>query len=121
MARIRSIKPSIWSDERFITLSRDARLLCIGMISHADDEGRLLATVTKLAGDVFPADNLTSRQVLRWRSEIAATGLVNVYAINGVDYAEFPNWGKHQRISHPQPSTLPSWNGSAHKRGTRVE
>lgn len=117
MARIRSIKPSIWHDEKFISLSRNARLLTLGMISHADDEGRLLATPAKLAGDVFPADNLSSATVGKWRDEVAATGLIIVYAVRGVDYAQFPNYGKHQRISHPQPSTLPSRNGSAPDRG----
>lgn len=108
MARIRSLKPSIWTDERFIRLSRDARLLCIGMISHADDEGRLLATAVRLAGDIFPADDLRPGVVRDWRTEIEATGLIEVYAVGGVEYARFPRWGKHQRISKPQPSILPS-------------
>jgi hypothetical protein len=112
MARIRSIKPSIWSDQRFISLSRDARLLCLGMITTADDEGRFLATAAKLAGDIFPADNLKPAQVIRWRDEIVTTGLINLYTVDGVDYAEFPRWSKHQRISHPTPSILPSANGS---------
>ncbi len=130
MARIRSIKPTIWTDERFIGLSRDARLLCIGMISHADDQGRLLATATKLAGDIFPVDDLKPSVVLSWRREIEESGLVTVYKVRGVEYAEFPRWGKHQRISKPQPSILPApqpdpeppapktRNHSAPKRGT---
>ena len=107
MARIRSLKPSIWTDERFIGLSRDARLLCIGMISHADDQGRLLATAVKLAGDIFPADDLRPGVVRDWRREIEGVGLIEVYAVNGIEYAQFPRWGRHQRISRPQPSTLP--------------
>ena len=130
MARIRSIKPSIWTDGRFISLSRDVRLFVIGMISHADDEGRLFASVAKLAGDVFPADELKPAVVRQWRDEIAATGMIVVYQVNGVEYAYFPNWSKHQRISKPQPSILPvppprtesfpntSRNDSALSRGT---
>lgn len=122
MARIRTVKPSIWTDERFIRLSRDARLLCIGMISHADDEGRLLATATRLAGDIFPADDLKPAQVLRWRAEVERTGMVRIYTVGGVEYAVFPRWKKHQRISKPQPSTLPgpeqARNDSTPKRGT---
>src|SRR5918992_6259148 len=122
MARIRSIKPTIWTDERFIGLSRDARLLCIGMISHADDEGRLLATVVRLAGDIFPADDLRPALVLKWRDEIARSRLIRLYRVGGVEYACFPNWKKHQRISKPQPSTLPGpdevRNRSTTERGT---
>ncbi len=132
MARIRSIKPSIWTDEKFISLSRDARLLVLGMISHADDEGRLFASIAKLAGDIFPADDLKPGLVRQWRDEIATTGLAVVYQVNGVEYAVFPNWSKHQRISKPQPSILPapphrepppeqSRNDSASRRGTRVD
>lgn len=108
MARIRSIKPTIWTDERFISLSRDARLLCIGMISMADDDGRLLATAVRLAGDIFPADDLRPGQVLRWRNEVERAGLIRIYKVGGIEYAVFPRWKKHQRISKPQPSTLPS-------------
>jgi len=126
MARIRSIKPSIWTDEKFISLSRDARLLALGMISHADDEGRLFASVAKLAGDVFPADDLKPGTVRQWRDEIARTGFTVIYQVNGVEYAYFPNWSKHQRISKPQASILPSpssseeqsRNDSALNRGT---
>ena len=108
MARIRSIKPSIWTDEKFISLSRDARILVLGMISHADDEGRLFASIAKLAGDIFPADDLKPALVRQWRDEISATGIAVIYQVNGVEYAVFPNWSKHQRISKPQSSTLPA-------------
>lgn len=128
MARIRSIKPSIWTDERFIGLSRDARLLCIGMISHADDEGRLLATAARLSGDIFPADEIRPGAILGWRGEIEQCGLIEIYTVRGVEYARFPRWGKHQRISKPQPSVLPgpatgpergeTRNGSTPSRGT---
>jgi len=114
MARIRSIKPTIWTDARFISLSREARLLCIGMISFADDEGRLLASAAKLNGEVFPADDLKSAIVLRWRDEVARSGIISVYKAGGVEYAEFPNWKKHQRISKPQDSILPSSDANGH-------
>lgn len=121
MARIRSIKPSIWTDQRFIRLSRDERLLCLGMISHADDEGRLFASPTKLAGDVFPADEIKPALIRSWRDAIATVGLIDVYTVDGTEYAEFPRWTKHQRISHPQASALPSRNDSALVRGTEPE
>jgi len=121
MARIRSIKPTIWTDARFISLSREARLLCIGMISFADDDGRLLASAAKLNGEVFPADDLRSPIVLRWRDEVARSGIVNVYKVAGVEYAEFPNWKRHQRINRATPSTLPSMNGAPPTHGIRDE
>lgn len=107
MARIRSIKPSIWTDERFIDLGRDARLLFLGMISHADDAGRLVASGAALIGAIFPHDEITPRQVEKWRDEIAAAGLITIYRAGRGTYSHLHGWSKHQRIQKPQPSTLP--------------
>lgn len=108
MARIRSIKPSIWGDERFAGLSRDARLLALGLISNADDAGRFIASPTAIAGAVFPHDELSPATIRKWRDEIARRGLIQLYKIGGLDYGWFPNWKKHQVINRPSPSVLPA-------------
>lgn len=116
MARIRSIKPSLWGDEKVARLSRDARLLFVGLISSADDHGRFLASPQVINGYVFPHDDLPPAKIRKWLDEIAATGLIVLYQPNGLQYGALPHWGDHQRISHPQPSTIPpppSWNGDA--------
>ena len=107
MARIRSIKPSIWSDQRFVELSLQARLLCLGMISNADDDGRIIASGPSLIGAIFPHDDLTPRSVEKWRDEIAAVGLIRVYTQGRGIYAHFPNWERHQLIRKRQKSSLP--------------
>jgi len=108
MARIRSLKPSFWTDERVIDCTRDARLLLLGMISHADDDGRLVGSGPALIGVVFPHDDVTVRQVERWRDELADVGLICVYAAGRGTYVSLPGWGKHQRIPKRYPSTLPT-------------
>lgn len=107
MARIRSIKPSVWSDQRFTALSLQARLLCLGMISNADDDGRLIASGAALIGVIFPHDDLTTRMVEKWRDEIHKAGLVVIYQQGHGTYAYFPNWTKHQLIRKHMKSTLP--------------
>lgn len=107
MARIRSLKPSFWTDERVIDCSRDARLLLVGMISHADDDGRLVGSAPALIGAIFPHDDMTVRQVERWRDELATVGLVTVYTAGRGTYICLPGWNKHQRIPKRYPSTLP--------------
>ncbi len=108
MARISTIKPSIWTDERFIDLSRDARLLCVGMISNADDDGRLVASGPALIGAIYPHDgDVSVKQVERWRDEIARTGMITLYRVGRAVYATFPNWTKHQYIQKKTRSTLP--------------
>lgn len=107
MARIRSIKPSFWSDPSVAGLRRDARLMLVGLISFADDEGRFLASTVAVGGFIFPHDDLSPVTVRKWRDEIAKAGVVELYAIDGCEYGHFPNWKKHQRINRPSPSLYP--------------
>ena len=68
MARIRTIKPSFWAATGHMT--RDARLLAIGLISLADDAGRFVATPQAILGYVFPLDtNITPATLRRWLGE----------------------------------------------------
>jgi hypothetical protein len=107
MARIRTIKPSFWGDARVAGLSRDERLLMIGLISLADDEGRFLASTTAIGGHVFPHDELAPAAIRRWRDAIAKAGLIELYKVDGREYGWFPNWSKHQKINRAAKSPLP--------------
>lgn len=107
MARIRSLKPSFWSDPAVCSLRRDARLMLVGIISSADDEGYFMASATAIGGYVFPHDDLPAKTIRQWRDEIAKTGVILLYSVDGLEYGHFPNWKKHQRISKPQPSIIP--------------
>lgn len=59
MPRQRMIRPEIWTDEGFLSLTVPARLMFIGMISGAYDEGHGLATARCLKAYVFPGDDIT--------------------------------------------------------------
>lgn len=107
MARIRSLKPSIWGDDKFAGLSRDARLLAIGLISVADDAGRFIASPVAIGGAVYPHDELSVAMIRKWRDEVAASCLIQLYRVAGREYGWFPNWKRHQRINRPSPSVLP--------------
>jgi hypothetical protein len=54
--RIRTLKPEMWADEKVGALTRDARLLFIGLITLADDAGRFRAMPSAILGHVFPYD-----------------------------------------------------------------
>ena len=107
MARIRTIKPSFWGDEAVTELSRDARLLLVGLISSADDQGRFMASHAVISGYVFPYDGITVAKLAQWLEEIGETGIVHFYKVGRREYGCFPTWKKHQRISKPAPSPLP--------------
>lgn len=107
MARIRTLKPSFWGDDRIARLSRDERLLAIGLISMADDEGRFLASPAAVAGFVFPNDDLPTSRVRKWLEALNTVGVIGLYEVSGVRYGHFPRYRKHQVINRMTPSNLP--------------
>lgn len=102
------MKPFVWQDERIGAVTRDARLLFIGLITMADDEGRFLARPAVVCGHAFPFDDDALKKVERWMSELSDIGLIELY---GDNYGWFPKWESHQRISHRTPSLFPSPSG----------
>jgi len=108
MARIRSIKPSFWGSPEVASMSRDARLLVLGLISTADDDGRFLASPAAMSGAVFPNDDITPARIRAWFAEAVETGMVYQYRWGAVQYGCFPSWHKHQVINRYTPSTLPA-------------
>jgi hypothetical protein len=108
VARIRTIKPEFWSDEKVARCSRDARLTFWGLVSEADDEGRMLYVPKKLAGVIYPHDDdVTPRRFDGWVRELEGQGIVVIYEAHGFWYLAFLNWQKHQKISHPKPRGYP--------------
>lgn len=108
MARIRTIKPSLWGDEKVCRLSWDARLLLIGIISMADDEGRFIATPQSVLGYIFPHESVSLRRYAALMGEVTDTKVVVLYEDHGRHYGFLPHWKKHQKINKPQPSALPA-------------
>lgn len=105
--RIRTIKPETWADEKVGQLSRDARLLFIGLVTMSDDEGRQRGMPAALLGSIFPYDTDAPRKLDGWLAEVAASGLADVYVHGGVTYVSLPGFVKHQVINKPKASTLP--------------
>lgn len=107
MARIRTTKPSFWGSGTVAKLSRDARLVTLGLISFADDDGRFLGSTAAINGFIFPNDDLPPAKVRKWIQEVIATELVHEYRCGAVVYGCFPSWHEHQVINRYTPSTLP--------------
>lgn len=106
MARIRSIKPDFWCSEQVIGLSRDARLLFIGLWNFADDKGRIKWSPLTIKAQIFPADNLSGDDVENLLSEIVRGSLLERYENGSQMYAQITGW-HHQRIDRPQPAKYP--------------
>lgn len=100
MARIRTLKPDIWTDEKFALLSTGAKLLFIGAISTADDAGRIRAHPALLKATVLPLDRATPQDITKWLRELEAASMIGLYQVRGEALAQLVNWAKHQRIDN---------------------
>jgi len=108
MPRKRQIDPAIWTSPQFMALSCvECQLLFIGMISNADDEGRLHADPRYLKATIFPAFEYKREQLCAWRSELADQELIQLYHNGHSDYVYLPNFKKHQYMTKRFPSKLP--------------
>lgn len=110
MARIRTIKPEFWTDEKVVELSAFARLLFIGIWNFCDDEGRMVYSPKRIKMQIFPADNVDCSELL---GEIRGASLINVYTVDGIEYLQVSGFEKHQKIDKRSASKLPSPQVSA--------
>lgn len=109
MARKRMIDPSFWEDLTIGQLPREARLCFIGLISHADDEGRVEVDPRYVKRAVFGFDDdLTSADVAGIIDTLRATCQnLQFYEAGGRQLAAFRNWKSYQYIQKAQASKLP--------------
>jgi hypothetical protein len=119
MPRIRTIRPTVWTDPRFVELSRSARLTLVGIVSKVlDDHGRGSANPRVLRGEIYPCDDtVTVAEVGRELEDIFASGILRAYSANSQQYLHLPEWSDDsspwcQKIDKPSKSILPPPPGS---------
>lgn len=108
MARIRTVKPEFWGHRKTAKVGREARLLFLGLLNLADDEGRLLASLKAIDGAIYVHDeDVTSEDITSWLKELEVAGFITLYERDRIRYCQVEGFGKHQKVSHPSPSRLP--------------
>ena len=69
------------------------------LITYVDDYGRGSADPELLKGFVFPRrKGVTESTIQKTLEELATTGSVILYEVDGEPYLCFPNWGEHQTV-----------------------
>ena len=114
----RMIYAKIWTSEQFGKLSDKAKLLFVGSITLADDDGRLRGNPAYLRGQVFPYDeSISVMEVLQFRNEVQKSGLIELYSVDECEYIQHPKWKEYQIIRKDlyKESSLPIRNGSVTK------
>lgn len=121
MARIRTVKPEFWTDEKIVELSFEARLFFIGLWNYADDYGILEWSPKRIKMQLFPADNINIIELLH---ELHVAGLIIVYTESQLIppnlseyeralYFKVCGWDKHQKVDKRAPLKRPLPPGSA--------
>lgn len=120
MARIRTVKPDYWTDEKVVELSIPARLLFIGLLNYVDDDGRMPYSPKRIKLQIFPADDITPQQVEAMIAEMCDLGMAQLYKVNDLTYLCIRNFNKHQKIDKRSKSKYPAppdWIGGFEAEG----
>jgi hypothetical protein len=118
MARIRTVKPDLFAHPKMAKVPIEARYLFVGLLTQADDEGRLWDSPRALCGAVFPHDpKVSERMVEKWLTDLAGVESIVRYQVKGVAYIAIPAWSDHQRVSHPRASIFPRYSGEIPEEG----
>ena len=106
MARIRSIKPDFFTDDRLAECSFAARLFAIAILTVADREGRMEDRPRKLKAQLLPYDDLDVEALLR---ELVKIGYLIRYEVGGERYIAIPGFKRHQQPHIKESaSTIPA-------------
>lgn len=104
--RIRTIKPEFWANEKMAGMPDAARLLAIGLLNYADDDGFFWANEKMIRGALCPFDD-DSTIIRRSLAQLASIGYIRLgKAEDGRECGEVVNFSKHQRIDRPKPSEI---------------
>lgn len=106
MARIRTIKPEFWMNEELAETSEASRLLAIGLLNHADDEGYFKAHVSLLKAAVFPLTD-PSMTIHECLIELSNANYIRLFkGSDGKDYGKVINFTEHQVVNRPKASKI---------------
>ncbi|GHD48687.1 hypothetical protein [Streptomyces mirabilis] len=109
MARIRTVKPDLFVNERVAACSVTAVVTYIGLFTQSDDHGRHRDNPAIIAGLLWPlrAEH-TPVHVEEDLQQLADAGLICRYTgCDGKRYLHIAGWYEHQKIDRPSQSRLP--------------
>lgn len=122
MARKRMIDPGFWVDEKLGKMSPLARLLFMGLISNADDEGRLPGHPALVKSQIYPYDtDITVQMVEDWLNQLSDVNIITIYIVDNQTYIQVNNFSKYQTINRPTPSKYPVYDDSLKAHGALTE
>lgn len=117
----RMIKESIRTSKSVNSLTDFQFRVWVYLITYVDDYGRGSADPELLKGLVFTRrKGVTEGQIEKALADLANTGMISLYKVDGESFFCFPNWHLHQRIQtkkskFPAPQEFTDNNGELQK------
>jgi hypothetical protein len=113
MARIRTVKPELFTHEGLFQAASDYQLplqfAFIALFTQCDQWGRFRWQPKRLKLGTLPYHDVDMAQVL---DALAARGFLKKYEVRGECYGCIPSWSRHQKITKPEHcSGIPSPEG----------
>lgn len=105
------IDGGIWANEKFAEMPSMARLLQIGLINLADDQGRVKAHPAYLRSQLFPYDDVSLDDISDWLQIIVDNDTALMYETDGKEYLQLLNWWEYQSLQYASPSEYPRPDG----------
>lgn len=97
MARIRTIKPEFWEDEKLGKLPMPCRLFYIGCWNFADDQGVFRSNLVILKSRIFPYDeNLRISEIKKWLNALEEAQMIVPIIYEGESYYVIRTFRNHQ-------------------------
>ena len=103
------IDPTIWADDGLGQLGLIERLMFIGLLTLADDEGVAKAEPIYLKANIFPYDTFSVEELETARDRLVDTlnSLQLFTSDDDKEYIQFLKWTTYQKLSKPQPTDNP--------------
>ena len=98
MARMRTIKPEFWTDDKVVELSLLGRLLFIGLWNFADDDGYIEYSPKRIKRLIFPDQEIN---VIEGLTELIDAGFLCVCDSDQGELLKICQFSEHQRPQHP--------------------
>ena len=102
MARIRSIHPGLWTDEAFLSIDDAARLLYIGLLNEADDNGAFEWKPLTIKVRLRPATSETPAEIATIMERLCAANMIRQYDHDGKIFGAVRNFVRYQRPKSPK-------------------
>lgn len=104
--RIRTIKPELWVHPVMARLSDSTKLLAIGLLNYADDQGYFFADASLIRSALRPFDD-DSKIILGSIQELSRVGYLEVRESSSHGLiGRIVNFDRHQRVDKPKESSI---------------